>query len=86
MAFSVSKFTDSLTLTLLDPKVIISCYQYSPRPACISVQSDQAISCSLSNIDNGQFQKWKLDKPIKKFNRLRVTDKLSGHYLILSVS
>ena len=38
-----------LTLVLLEPKGIRLCHQYRARPACTSVQSDQALYCWLTN-------------------------------------
>ena len=35
--------TSSITLILLEPKVISLCHQYIARPACKCVQSDQAL-------------------------------------------
>ena len=53
-----------LTVNQLESKVISLCHQYRARPACTSVQSDQALYCWLANsyldipkINNGQF--WK---------------------------
>ena len=45
------KFSVSLGLTLIlpTPKVISLCYLYRARPACTSVQSDQALYCWLTN-------------------------------------
>ena len=37
-----------LTLILLEPKAISLCHQYSARPACTFVQSDQALYCYLT--------------------------------------
>ena len=64
--------TFTLILILLGPKVISLCHQNRARPACVPMQSDQAvyhfadqiiILISLKN-DNGQYQKWKVDYSI----------------------
>ena len=38
-----------LNLILLEPKVISVCHQYSARPVCTSMQSDQTLYCRLTN-------------------------------------
>ena len=40
---------EKLTLILLEPKVISLCHLYRTRPACSSVQSDQALYCWQTN-------------------------------------
>ena len=45
----------SLTIILLEPKVISLCHLYRARPACISVQSDQALYYLLTNF---KFSSW----------------------------
>ena len=59
------------------PEVINICHQYRARPACNTVQSDQALYCWLdipkmimSNSKNGR---WII--PFKKFSRLRIKER-----------
>ena len=49
-----------LTLNQPKPKVISLCHQYKARPACTSVQSDQALCCWLTNFkcSSGYPQNW----------------------------
>ena len=42
-------FVITLTLPLLEPKIISLCHLYRGRPACTSMQSDQALYCWLAN-------------------------------------
>ena len=54
--FNILLFSNStgefpfLTLILPTPKVISICHQYRARPACIPMQSDQALYCWLANV------------------------------------
>ena len=47
--------THSFTHILSEPKMISLCHQYIVRPVCISVQSDQALYCWLTNF---RFSPW----------------------------
>ena len=76
----------SLTLILLEPKVISVCQQYRARPACTSVQSDLVLYRWMSNFQASSFLnipkmikdssskngRWII--PFKRFGRLRVKD------------
>ena len=66
----ISNFT--LTLILLEPKVISLCHQYWVRPACISVQLNLALYSCLTNFKMDNSKNGKLIIPFKKFSRLRV--------------
>ena len=44
-----------LTLILPTPKEVSLCHQYSARPACTSMHSDQALYCWLTNF---KFSSW----------------------------
>ena len=80
-------YDNILTLILAKQRVISLCHQYKARPACTSMQSDQALLlyCWLTNID---ITKMKMDIaknvrsiiPFKKYERLRV--KNTGHLLL----
>ena len=64
---------NNLILILLELKEIRLCHQYGARPAYMSMQSDQALYCWLTNFKfsswypskyNGQFKKRKMDYSI----------------------
>jgi hypothetical protein len=58
---------NNLTFKVLELKALSLCHRYRARPACTSVQSDQALYCwltklkniqiGISKIDNGQSKK-----------------------------
>ena len=64
----------TLTLILLEPKVISLCHQYRAKPACTSMQSDRLYQLQVLTL------KMIMDSPkngrrnilFKKFNKLRV--------------
>ena len=73
-------FCIKLTLILPEPKVNSLCPQYRVKPACTSVQSDQALYCWQTNfnshidipkmrMDFAKNEKWSI--LFKKFGRLR---------------
>ena len=81
--FKTSLFVLQILLTLipLEPKVISLSHQYRARPACISVQSDQAVYCSPTLSSHNDIRKMKMDSSkneqkwniqFKKFSSLRV--------------
>ena len=83
MVFTVLLKFSFLTLILLEPKAISLCHQYSARPACTSMQSDQDETILLADqlqrfhpdipkiiIDSSKNGRWII--PFKKFNKLRV--------------
>ena len=46
---SISTAKVTIVTLILEAKVISLCHQYRARPACTSVQSDQALYCWLTN-------------------------------------
>ena len=50
-----ASFRNEKTFILLETKVIRLCHQYTARPVCTSVQSEQSLYCWLTNF---KFSSW----------------------------
>ena len=85
------------TLTLLEPKAFSLCHQCRARPACTSVQSDQAEALYCCWLTNFKFSSWYPYKsimessedgrriiPVKNFSRWRVNTVLYIYIMLVS--